>query len=94
MTNHTFKFKVVLKNELGLHARPASLFVESTKKFKSKILITKDGKTVDAKSIISVLTLAVEKGDEIEITCEGEDAEEASQVLKNLLENLNELEKQ
>ena len=94
MSDFKLKIKAIIKNELGLHARPASLFVETTKKFKSKIQITKNGKTVDAKSIISVLTLGVEKGDEVEIICEGEDAEEACRAIKNLIEKLSELEKQ
>ena len=92
MVTKTVRFKAVLKNKLGLHARPASLFVESAKKFKSNILIKKDNQLANAKSILEVLSLGVEMGDEIEVICEGEDAEQASQALKNLIEKLPSLE--
>ncbi len=52
----------------------------------------KGDKTADGKSIVSVLTLGAEYGDEIEITCEGEDAVEAAKALKELIEKLPELE--
>ncbi len=92
MQSKTYKFKTTLKNALGLHARPASIFVESAKKFKSNITIKKDGKQANAKSIIEVLSLGVEKGDEIEIICEGDDAKQASEYIKDLIENLSKLE--
>ena len=72
--------KVTMGNEVGLHARPAAQFVSKAASFKSDIRVhnlTKDGKWVSAKSILSVLTLGVEKGNEIEITAEGEDEVEA-----------------
>ncbi|MGC8569147.1 MAG: HPr family phosphocarrier protein [Nitrososphaeria archaeon] len=92
MTGGAVSFKAKLNNRLGLHARPASLLVETTKRFRSRILVKKGEKVVDGKSIVSVLTLGAEYGDEIEITCEGEDAEEAAEALKELIERLPELE--
>ncbi len=74
------KGKVKVVNEVGLHARPAALFVAKAASFKSDIRIhnaTKDGKWVSAKSILGVLTLGVEKDHEIEITAEGADEAEA-----------------
>lgn len=82
-----FEARVVLMNKVGLHARPASLFVRTAKKFKSKITVEKNGKTADAKNILSVLALGAEKGDEIHLIAEGEDAEEAIKTLVDLINN-------
>jgi len=79
------EMKVKVTNEAGLHARPASEFVQAAKKFKSTIRVIKDGIEADAKSIISVLSLGVEKGMEISIIAEGEDAEEAIKELVSII---------
>jgi len=84
----TGKVKVI--NEVGLHARPAALFVAKAASFKSHIRIhnaTKAGKWVSAKSILGVLTLGLEKDHEIEITAEGEDEVEAVRQIIALIEN-------
>ena len=84
------KGKVKIVNEVGLHARPAALFVAKAASFKSDIRIhnaTKDGKWVSAKSILGVLTLGVEKDHEIEITAEGADEAEAVKQIIALIEN-------
>jgi len=84
------KGKVRVINEVGLHARPAALFVAKAASFKSDIRIhnaTKAGKWVSAKSILGVLTLGVEKDHEIEITAEGEDEVEAVRQIIALIEN-------
>ncbi len=84
------KVKVKVVNEVGLHARPAALFVAKAASFKSDIRIhnaTKDGKWVSAKSILGVLTLGVEKDHEIEITAEGADEAEAVKQIIALIEN-------
>jgi len=78
---------VTLLNKVGLHARPASLFVRTAKKFKAKITVIKNGKTADAKNILSVLALGAEKGDQIHLIAEGEDAEEAIKTLVELINN-------
>ena len=80
----------VIKNETGLHARPASLFVQKAAKYKSVIKVQKDGKEANAKSIISVLSLGASKGSEILISADGVDAEEAVDGLIELLDNLEE----
>lgn len=84
--------KIILQviNEVGLHARPASEFVRLAAQFKSNLRVRnlrRDSSTVDAKSIISVLTLGVEKGHEIEVTAEGEDEGNALQALRELIES-------
>lgn len=76
-------------NEVGLHARPASVFVQNANKFKSKIEIKNlnTGKgPVNAKSILSLLSLAVASNNQVEITLDGEDEVEASQKLGELLD--------
>lgn len=81
---------VQVRNKVGLHARPASMFVQAAAKFSSQIKVknlTSDGKFVDAKSIIMVLTLGVMKDHEVIIQTEGADADAALEALKGLIEN-------
>lgn len=65
----------VLKNKLGLHARPAAMFVQIANKFKSDIFLSKDTQSVNGKSIMGILTLAAEHGSIIHIVIDGSDAE-------------------
>ncbi len=77
-----------VRNEVGLHARPAAIFVQSANKFRSRITIRNvktGGAPVNAKSILHVLTLGVEQGDQVEISVEGEDEANAAAALKHLL---------
>jgi len=81
--------KKIVTNEVRLHARPASIFVQNANRFNSKIEIKniKSGKgPVNAKSILSVLSLAVLNNSEVEITFDGEDELEASERLGELLD--------
>ena len=77
------RFKV--ENKQGLHARPAALFVQLANKFDSKITVTKEGQEVNGKSIMGILMLAAEKGSEILIVAEGEDAKEAIEAIGGLI---------
>ncbi|MHA1616132.1 MAG: HPr family phosphocarrier protein [Candidatus Njordarchaeales archaeon] len=79
--------RVKVLNKVGLHARPAVEFVKTAKKFKSKITVCKDGECGDAKTLLQVLALDVQCGDEILIRAEGEDAKEAINALVTLIEN-------
>lgn len=79
----------VIKNKTGLHARPASLFVRKAGSFKSKINLKKGNRVIDAKSIISLLSLGVGQGDEVTLITEGEDEYTAMQELLKLLEGLD-----
>jgi phosphotransferase system HPr (HPr) family protein len=82
---------VIVKHEVGLHARPASMFVQTAAKFSSDIDVTHGETTVNAKSILGVLTLGAHKDTEIHIKAEGEDAEDALQALEQLvLDNFGE----
>ena len=78
---------VTIRNKVGLHARPAALFVQEANKFKSAITVGKgDGKEVNAKSILSILGLGVDCGSVIRIRAEGEDAENALQAFQALVD--------
>ena len=78
---------LTIRNKVGLHARPAALFVRTAGKFKSKVSAVKDGREVNAKSILSVLTLGAEQGAVVTIRAEGEDEVEAVEALQELVEN-------
>ncbi len=79
----------VIKDEIGIHARPAGNLVKLIKDAKSKITIECRGKTADAKKIFSILSLAVKCNDKIRIKVDGEDEEEISEkLIKYLNENL------
>ena len=86
LTQHMQQNTLVVHHEVGLHARPAALFVTMAKKFKSDISVAKEEREVNAKSILSLLTLGVNQGAEITIKAEGEDEEEAVKALQELVE--------
>jgi phosphocarrier protein len=77
---------VTLGSKSGLHARPAAIFVQNAKGFQSQITLTKNDKTANGKSILSVLTLGAEQGDQVVLKVSGEDAEVATDKLLSLLE--------
>ncbi|HLJ33231.1 MAG TPA: HPr family phosphocarrier protein [Ktedonobacteraceae bacterium] len=77
---------VTLGSKSGLHARPAAIFVQNAKGFQSQITLSKDEKTVNGKSILSVLSLGAEQGDAVVLTVNGDDAESAVDKLASLLE--------
>lgn len=79
--------KVIVNNKAGLHAKPASLFVQRANDFKSEIYIKKEATRVNAKSIMGVMILAVQKGDEIQIEATGDDEKRAVEQLKQLIED-------
>jgi phosphotransferase system HPr (HPr) family protein len=78
---------LIVKNKLGLHARPAALFVQTTAKFKASIKIIKDGETVDGKSIMGLMMLAAGIGTEIRILVDGVDEKELVVAVETLIEN-------
>ncbi len=78
--------KILITNKLGLHARPAALFVQTAAKFDSSIYIKKTGEAVNAKSIMNILSLGVEAGTTILLIAEGDDAERAIGELRKILE--------
>ena len=80
------KEKITILNENGLHALPASRFVKLAEKFKSNVILLKDGIEVSGKSIMGILTLACEKGSKVVLTIEGKDEKEAMDALRSILE--------
>ena len=80
------KKEIVVNNDLGLHARPAAVFIQQANKYKSNILITKENSTVNAKSIMGVMALSVGNGETIEIKAEGPDENEAREDLMILIQ--------
>jgi phosphotransferase system HPr (HPr) family protein len=84
------KVIVTLTNRVGLHARPAALFVQTAARFRSNVTVrslTRDTPPVNAKAILSVMTLGAEQGHEWELVAEGPDEAEAIAALKRLIES-------
>lgn len=79
---------VKVENEIGLHARPASLFIQEAIKYSSIIEVKKNDKVYNGKSIMSVLSMSALKGEEITIKADGEDEKEAVNSLVSLVKNL------
>jgi phosphocarrier protein HPr len=77
---------LTVRNEVGLHARPAVLFVQAAQRFQSDIRVVKDGAEGNAKSFKSILALAVNKNDQVLIRAEGPDDQEALDALAQLVE--------
>ena len=75
---------VTVINKLGVHARPAALFVKIANKFESDITVERDGEQVNGKSIMGLMMLAAGQGAKLIITAEGPDAEAAVRELESL----------
>jgi phosphotransferase system HPr (HPr) family protein len=77
---------LTVRHEVGLHARPAALFVQTAKRFESSIQVFHDEREANAKSILGVLTLGAEQGAVIVVRAEGPDAHQALEALNMLVE--------
>lgn len=75
-------FEYTIKDELGIHARPAGMLVKEAKKFSSKITITKDGKSAEATKLMAIMALGVKKDQTIEVAVEGDDEDAACDAMK------------
>ena len=73
-----------IDNKAGLHARPAALFAQKASAFKSTVMILKGEKTVNAKSIISIMGLGVKQGEYIVLKIDGPDAAETAEALRKI----------
>jgi phosphocarrier protein HPr len=78
---------VTVTNQTGIHARPAALFISAASKFKANLTVTKNGKSGNAKSLLSLLSLGISKDSEITISAEGEDEKEAVAKLVELVDS-------
>ncbi|MGI6167928.1 MAG: HPr family phosphocarrier protein [Eubacteriales bacterium] len=76
---------VTITNDIGLHARPATFFVQKANSYRSVIKVEKDDRTVSAKSLLGVLSLGIAKGMTITLRAEGPDEEEAIEGLAALI---------
>jgi phosphocarrier protein HPr len=86
MPENVMERTVTIGSKSGLHARPAAIFVQNAKGFQCQITLSKNEKTANAKSILSVLTLGAEQGDQIVLKADGDDAASAIDRLVSLLE--------
>ena len=78
---------ITIENKTGIHARPASIFVQTATKFKSKIQLQAKGKTIDANSILMIMSMGLVKGTEVTIIADGPDEAEAVKALKDLIDS-------
>ena len=79
--------EVMVQNQVGLHARPATFFIQKANEFKSSIWVEKEERRVNAKSLLGVLSLGIVGGTNIRIIADGSDEEEAVNSLVELVES-------
>jgi len=79
--------EVTIKNQVGLHARPATYFIQKANEFKEEIKVTKDEREVNGKSLLGVLSLGITRGSSITISASGENEEAAVEALVALVES-------
>ena len=79
--------EVTINNQVALHARPATFFIQKSKDFKSSIWIEKDDRRVNAKSLLGVLSLGIVKGTAVNIVADGVDENEAIATLSALIDS-------
>ena len=82
-----FVKEVVVQNQVGLHARPATFFIQKANEFKSSIWIEKEERRVNAKSLLGILSLAIVGGTNIRIIADGTDEQQAVESLVELVES-------
>lgn len=80
------EIKYVIKDKMGIHARPAGLFVKEAASYPCQITIATDNNKVDAKRILGVMSLGVKYGQEITVQCDGEKETEAAEAMRSFLE--------
>ena len=77
--------EIVVQNQVGLHARPATFFIQKANEFKSSIWIAKEERKVNAKSLLGVLSLGITRGTQVVISADGADEAEAVDNLIDLI---------
>ena len=80
------ELELLIRNQLGLHARACALFVKTASRFQSEVLVSRDGLQVNGKSIMGVMMLAAEAGAMIVVRTEGPDEQEALAALQELVD--------
>ena len=84
-TEHKAARELVVANKLGIHARPAAMFVKTANRFDCEIFLEKDGERVNGKSIMGLMMLAAGQGSKLRIRCDGADADKAMEELEELI---------
>ena len=79
--------EVVINNQVGLHARPATFFIQKANEFKSSIWVEKEDRRVNAKSLLGVLSLGIVKGTAVTLIADGADEDEAIATLSALIDS-------
>lgn len=79
--------EVVINNQVGLHARPATFFIQKANEFKSSIWVEKEERRVNAKSLLGVLSLGIVKGTTVTIIADGADEDAAIETLSALIDS-------
>lgn len=78
---------VIIENKLGMHLRAAAVFIETANKFRCQVWVRKEGRTVNAKSIMGLMTLGATYGSHMVVVTDGEDEAEALDVLAQVVHN-------
>lgn len=83
------EFSYSIRDEMGIHARPAGMLVKEAKKYDSSITISRNGQSADLKKLFAIMQLAAKQGDKVRVTVEGKDEEIAAASLERFFqENL------
>jgi phosphocarrier protein HPr len=77
--------EIAVVNRLGLHARPAAMFVRIASRYRSEVWVSKEGEEVNGKSIMGLMMLAAGQGSKLRLRCEGPDADKALEELEELI---------
>ena len=80
------EFRYIIKDEIGLHARPAGKLSALAKEWKSEVIIEKGGKEVNASRLMMLMSLGIKHGDEVKVRITGEDEDEAMESVKRFFE--------
>ena len=78
--------EITIINRLGLHARPAAMFVRIASRFRSEVWVAKEGEQINGKSIMGLMMLAAGQGSKLTIKCEGPDADKVMEELEELIQ--------
>ena len=79
-------FNYTIKDELGIHARPAGMLAKEAKKFQSKVVIDKNGKKAEATKLMALMSLGVKCGETVQVEISGEDEDAAYEAVKKFFE--------
>ena len=79
--------EITIINRLGLHARPAAMFVRIASRYRSEVWVAKEGERINGKSIMGLMMLAAGQGSTLTIQCEGPDADKVMEELEELIQN-------